>query len=84
MNEQFQHKVLHIESEQMLDEVKEILVESGQAKYLNEEWLYFCPGMTNNYLFYDKFFKSWSLYFKIPHKIEISLLEFKELLKNPK
>ena len=84
MNEQFKNTVLHIESEQMLDEVKEILVISGQEKYLKEEWLSFCPGMTNNYLFYDKYFKSWSLFFKIPNKTEISLLEFKELLKNSK
>lgn len=81
MNTNFKNLVLYIESEQMLEDVKNILIQNGQESKLKGAWLMFSPVKTNNYLGYSDVFNCWSLFYKLPTDTVISLSEFKELIE---
>lgn len=84
MNKQFKNLVLYIESEKMLEDVKQIIIKYGQLELLKDEWLVFSPVKRNNYLGYSEFFKTWCLFFKGKTDYQITISDFEALLKNQK
>lgn len=77
MNEQFKNIVVHITSEEMLQQAREIIEMNGVKTNLDTFGLCWCEGL--NYVQYTQNIYMWEMEDKASSENEITLSEFEKL-----